>query len=316
MRVEDISAATAEAKRLLLRPTADAAFESVTLLTDAANAGGGEASEMLAILAAAGLGREPDWEEALNLLAISAERGWGAAQAQLCVMAGKPPGSEPWRKMRSGIDIDSWLKPQTKIIMADSPRIRAIENFAAKGMCSWIVRRSQGRTRRAEIFDYATGKRQHSVHRTYSDVSYPLLDADIILLSLRAKIAAAVEMPLAPFETPKVLHYETGQSYEHHFDYLDPADPQMAQIISVEGQRAVSFYVYLNEDYEGGETEFPELGLRFRGKKGDALYFANVDESGAPDPRTLHAGLAPTQGEKWVFTQFIRDRVPGVQGHA
>jgi hypothetical protein len=42
------------------------------------------------------------------------------------------------------------------------------------------------------------------------------------------------------------------------------------------------------------------------------LLFANVDAATrAPDPLTLHAGLPPTRGEKWIFSQWIRDRSPG-----
>jgi prolyl 4-hydroxylase len=66
--------------------------------------------------------------------------------------------------------------------------------------------------------------------------------------------------------------------------------------------------VYLNDDYEGGETEFPRIGLRFRGKRGDALMFDNVRPSGALDYDTLHAGLPPTRGEKWLFSQWVRSR--------
>ena len=45
----------------------------------------------------------------------------------------------------------------------------------------------------------------------------------------------------------------------------------------------------------------------------DALFFYNVDENGAPDPLTEHAGVPPTRGEKWLLSQFIRDRaqLPG-----
>ena len=50
-----------------------------------------------------------------------------------------------------------------------------------------------------------------------------------------------------------------------------------------------------------------------RGGRGDALVFFNLDEAGQPDPRTLHAGLAPTRGEKWLLSQWIRDGdLPGV----
>jgi hypothetical protein len=66
--------------------------------------------------------------------------------------------------------------------------------------------------------------------------------------------------------------------------------------------------VYLNDELEGGETEFLRLGLSHRGRKGDALMFRNVDAQGRPDSRTLHAGRPPTQGEKWVLSVWILDR--------
>lgn len=69
-----------------------------------------------------------------------------------------------------------------------------------------------------------------------------------------------------------------------------------------------TFLIYLNEEYEGGETAFPAIGLRYRGRAGDALFWANLDQQQLPDPLTLHAGLPPTSGEKWVFSQWIRER--------
>ena len=66
--------------------------------------------------------------------------------------------------------------------------------------------------------------------------------------------------------------------------------------------------VYLNQGFEGGETDFPLLDLKFKGRKGDALMFSNVDASGAPDRRMFHAGLPPTAGEKWLLSQWVRDR--------
>jgi hypothetical protein len=64
----------------------------------------------------------------------------------------------------------------------------------------------------------------------------------------------------------------------------------------------------LNEGYAGGETDFPRIGYRFKGRTGDALVFGNVEPSGKPDPRTMHAGLPPTSGEKWLLSQWVRDR--------
>ena len=60
--------------------------------------------------------------------------------------------------------------------------------------------------------------------------------------------------------------------------------------------------------YEGGETDFPRISFRFKGKRGDALLFSNTDPAGAPDYDTVHAGLPPTSGEKWLLSQWIRSR--------
>lgn len=54
---------------------------------------------------------------------------------------------------------------------------------------------------------------------------------------------------------------------------------------------------------------FPRVNLNHRGRKGDAWLFSNVDAATrVPDPLTLHAGTPPTNGEKWIFSQWIRDR--------
>jgi len=66
--------------------------------------------------------------------------------------------------------------------------------------------------------------------------------------------------------------------------------------------------VYLNDDYEGGETVFLRTGLRFKGKKGDALLFRNALPDGRADEMAQHAGLPVTVGEKIIASRWIRAR--------
>ena len=68
----------------------------------------------------------------------------------------------------------------------------------------------------------------------------------------------------------------------------------------------LTLLVYLNDGYDGGETEFPDLGLRVRGAPGDALLFASVDAAGAPCPAARHAGLPVRSGEKFLLSKWIR----------
>ena len=117
----------------------------------------------------------------------------------------------------------------------------------------------------------------------------------------------ATRVPVTIFEPTQVFRYAVGQEFKPHFDFFDPDNPSHGTL-ATGGQRIATLLIYLNEDFEGGDTEFPKIGLRFRGRKGDAIFWANLDGAGQPDPLTLHAGLPPTAGEKWILSQWIRDR--------
>jgi predicted 2-oxoglutarate/Fe(II)-dependent dioxygenase YbiX len=113
------------------------------------------------------------------------------------------------------------------------------------------------------------------------------------------------------FEPAQIMHYAPGEEFRPHYDFLTPDSPGMAAQIARYGQRIATFLLYLNEDFDGGETVFPLKDISYRGRAGDALFFANIDTANAPDPLTRHAGRPPTRGEKWILSQWIRDRSAG-----
>jgi prolyl 4-hydroxylase len=106
----------------------------------------------------------------------------------------------------------------------------------------------------------------------------------------------------------EVLHYAGGETYRPHVDFFHPSLPHYAEEMRVRGQRVRTCLVYLNAGYEGGETDFPRLGMRFRGEVGEALVFDNVGADGSGDMSTLHTGLPPASGEKWLLSQWLRER--------
>jgi prolyl 4-hydroxylase len=180
------------------------------------------------------------------------------------------------------------------------------------GAPSWLGSRIEPEARRADgtrfPAELATGEARLEQGRTNSETDFNIAETDLVMLLLRARIGAALGMPTAAFELTKVLHYAPGQRFNRHLDCLDPAVEGHAAEIGARGQRIATFLVYLNDDYEGGETEFCHTELRHRGAKGDGLFFANVDLTGAPDRQSLHQGLPPTRGEKWLLSQWIRNQ--------
>ena len=94
-------------------------------------------------------------------------------------------------------------------------------------------------------------------------------------------------------EAPAVLHYAVGEQITDHFDFVDPDTPNYAQELARNGQRVVTFLVYLNDDYEGGVTGFPTLGFSHKGRRGEGLYFVNALPDMQPDLRMVHTGIPP-----------------------
>lgn len=92
--------------------------------------------------------------------------------------------------------------------------------------------------------------------------------------------------------------YRPGEQYRMHFDAIP----------GFSNQRILTMIVWLNDDFEGGETQFPKAGLSLRHSAGDAILFRNVDADGRRDPDAAHAGLPVTRGEKVIASRWIRER--------
>ena len=283
----------------------------LTLMSRAAELGGGYASAVLAATSAFGANGGPDWTTALDQLQRSAELGYEPAQAQLRILAElvRPqPADASWAHLRHSIDPDAWRSPTTTESLLSDPDIRTVSGLAPVSVCEWLISRSRDRLHRAVVHIPFERRQRESQSRTNSAATFGMTEADLIALMLCERLAAAAELDVATLEQPQVLHYEVGEQYERHFDFLDPGFPGSDASIAQFGQRTTTLLIYLNEGFENGETDFPILGLRYKGRTGDALLFRNLTQSGAPDRRMLHAGLPPTSGEKWLFSQWVRDR--------
>lgn len=286
------------------------AAEGAALIEAECEAGSAEAAALLATLEAMGAARPQSWTRALDYLELAACRGSGRAQAQLA-MLGRDPAERDWKRLRKAVDMAALAVSPPRRPVSEQPRIRTIEGFASPAECDWVMAIARGRLNPAWVWDPLTGRNRPDPSRTNRGLDLGVAEMDLVVQMLRARISTASNLPLPVFEPAQIMHYSVGQEFRPHHDYLDPVQPGDRAQIARLGQRIATFLLYLNDDYEGGETEFLKTGFRYRGSKGDALLFANVDATRAPDPLTTHAGRPPTRGEKWILSQWIRDRSPG-----
>jgi hypothetical protein len=295
------------ARELLSGAQSDSHLQrAIQLVELASNGGYAPASELCAVFEAMGVARPQDWNRALDCLVRAALQGSDSARRQLLILSRTDAPQQPddWAAVRASVSMDRLLGHGERRALCDAPRIRVIEGFASAAECAWLIERSRERLEPAVVLD-ATGAQRPDPVRTNSGAQFPVHDMDIVTEVIRARISAATRLPLPLFEPSQVLHYSPGEEFRPHHDYLDADNPALRF-----GQRIATFLFYLNEQFEGGATEFPLLNLSYSGTTGDAIFFANVDSNGWPDPDTLHAGRAPTAGEKWILSQWIRDRLP------
>jgi prolyl 4-hydroxylase len=286
-------------------------MRGIALIDQAARSGDAQGAYLAATIASTSFWRPRNWQAALDQLQHAAELGHTAAGSALQILAAGPAGhplqTADWGKLRDQVDLEAWFEAPEPQVLLETPRIRVIENFVTPAVCKWLIAQARERLARATIYDKATGGTTEDGRRTNSQCDLDVEVGGVMTFVIRARMSAITGRKDAAMEVPKVLHYRPGETFAEHYDYLNPDEPAFARELEVRGQRTDTFLIYLNDDFSGGETCFPELDISHVGATGDALLFTNVDTGGKPDERTKHAGLPPVTGEKWLFSQWIRE---------
>jgi len=280
--------------------------QAVGRIEEAARRGGPEANALLARFAAFGVMRERSFADAIEGLARAATLGFEPARLELRMLA--RGSGDDFEALRGRVDVAALTRAPAAHAVSESPAIRVVKSFASAAECRWLVDRGSRGMRRAQVYRRDAPGYAEAESRTNSESDFTFWNADVVLALIRERMAASLGTESRHFEVTKLLRYEPGQEFSLHADYQEPSTPALAREIERRGQRIATFLVYLNDDYGGGETDFPEAGFRFRGRLGDALWFSNVDSRGNPDRRSVHAGMPPSSGTKWLLSQWVRSR--------
>ena len=315
---------------------------AVRRLRDAADRGHAAASTLLAQLIAAGAGGlRRDFAEVVSRLVGAAQAGDPRAAVQVAILipgdaenstlrtalmraaaaAGEPisrmflersppsPPSPPidWQGVRERVSLPHERPLPTPQVQSQQPRIAALRGLFTANECVYVALKGLPMLRPARIVA-RDGSSTVDAMRSNETAKFGLLEADVVVQCLDLRVAAALGHPAENGEGFALLRYQAGQQYLPHCDWIDPARESTRTDFDRWGQRIATCVVYLNDAFEGGTTEFPQLKLEFRGGVGDAFIWDNVLPTGEVDPLTLHAGRPPTQGMKYLLSKWIRDR--------
>jgi prolyl 4-hydroxylase len=131
---------------------------------------------------------------------------------------------------------------------------------------------------------------------------------DPLVLTATKRIDALMGLDSSRGELLQGQRYHPGQEYKVHCDYFPPRVHYWPLMRESGGQRVWTTMIYLCDVEEGGETEFPRLGIKVPPRRGTLLIWNNMRRDGGPNGETIHAALPVVRGAKYVVTKWYREQ--------
>lgn len=246
----------------------------------------------------------------MEILTILLDNGFTLDQCQnalgkfLPENHGCPRDNDFYKRMMEPGLVTNMVNTYVEFVETEKAQVIRYDNFLSPQECETIIQLSKQHLRPSEI----TGNQaERPEFRTSSTCDLRLLNNEDAN-KVDKKIIDAMGLNIGENEPVQVQHYSVGQEFKAHTDYFEPATDEYKQHSAIQGQRTWTFMVYLNDVAEGGETEFVNLGVKFKPKAGTAIIWNNLREDGTPNPDTIHHAHPIISGEKVIITKWFRDR--------
>jgi len=110
-----------------------------------------------------------------------------------------------------------------------------------------------------------------------------------------------IGLPKQNMESLQFVRYDVSGYFKQHYDPEVDKKKVTSNIID----RAHTLLIYLNDVEDGGGTEFVNLKLTIKPKKGTAVYFKSLNDNGELLVNSLHQGLPILKGEKFIVNKWI-----------
>ena len=188
----------------------------------------------------------------------------------------------------------------------NSDKIYEYPNFLSDNECNKIIELSKKNIKRSTVITDES-KEEISNVRTSSN-TFLKNHIDPLLEKIDNSINSITGINKGKYEDLQIVNYKPEQLYEAHWDACDPYyDKRCINDNKRGGLRFATFIIYLNDNFNEGETEFPLLNKKIKPEKGKAVLFFNLDNYLLKrKENSKHAGLPPKDGEKWMCNKWIR----------
>jgi len=141
------------------------------------------------------------------------------------------------------------------------------------------------RTNRLMDITYASDVFNNPVVQNLNNIFYTLIMSTTNSYAMRFEIHENFY-----HENYQLLKYSGGEEYKAHYDGGTSIG------------RCISVLCYMNDDYEGGEIEFVNFGIKIKPKAGMMILFPS-------NYAYKHIAHPVTKGTKYALVTWVRDRI-------
>lgn len=293
--------------------------DAIPIIESHAHGGNGEALFVLGDMYWRGMGLEQDFARGRALFGQSSDAGFPMAEKAytnlLCSgIAGQRDWPEALRRLEREARSDGLRARMLELVgamaldaegnplrvpagerLADRPQATFFRGAFSPAECAFLCMLAEPSYERAQVVLERNDTIRAFV-RTADGSAIHWLIEDPATHAINRRLAALTRSDVTQGEPLQMLRYRPGQEYRPHYDFLDEPN-----------RRVMTALIYLNDDYEGGETAFPNIGLNVKGRTGDVLTFTSLGPDGKLEPLSRHAGLPVVRGTKYLASRWIRE---------
>jgi prolyl 4-hydroxylase len=236
-----------------------------------------------------------------NLLAngIAGPADWPAAMRRLREEAAGDTRRAQMASLIAAMDLTAAGDPKSLPVgekLSEAPQITRFRGAVSAAECEFLIVLAEPMFA-PSLVSSAKGDIRDPIRTSDGSTMHWLVE-DPMIHAINRRLAALSDTHVEQGEAMQVLRYRPGQQYRRHVDWLGDTPGQ---------RRILTALVYLNDDYDGGETEFHKIALTIKARRGDVLVFRSEGPDGRLDPLTEHAGLPITRGVKYLASRWIRE---------
>lgn len=180
--------------------------------------------------------------------------------------------------------------------------ITEIRNFLSKKDCDYFIKLIDSNNQKSSVS--SNGKERSTISDFRTSKTSNLSNTEEVVTKLKNKISKKIKLDIERGEDLQGQLYESGEYFRPHHDYFSGMSYINHCLAS--GNRVKTVMIYLNDDFEGGETDFPKLGKKIKPEKGKAVIWDDMLDGNVVED-SLHEGTDVIKGKKYIITSWWRE---------